>query len=58
MALPLSPPLLPQLARPANKLPVGDGWVYEPKWDGFRALAFVDGADVYLQSRSGKPLRD
>jgi ATP-dependent DNA ligase len=57
MALPLSPPLLPQLARPAKKLPVGDGWVYEPKWDGFRALAFVDGADVYLQSRSGKPLR-
>jgi ATP-dependent DNA ligase len=57
MALPLSPPLLPQLARPAKKLPVGNGWVYEPKWDGFRALAFVDGADVYLQSRSGKPLR-
>jgi ATP-dependent DNA ligase len=57
MALPLSPPLLPQLARPAKNLPAGDGWVYEPKWDGFRALAFVDGADVYLQSRSGKPLR-
>src|SRR3982751_2535384 len=57
MALPLSPPLLPQLARPAKKLPTGAGWVYEPKWDGFRALAFVDGADVYLQSRSGKPLR-
>src|ERR687890_1692831 len=57
MALPLSPPLLPQLARPAKKLPTGEGWVYEPKWDGFRALAFVDGADVYLQSRSGKPLR-
>lgn len=57
MALPLTPPLLPQLARPAKKLPTGDGWVYEPKWDGFRALAFVDGADVYLQSRSGKPLR-
>ena len=33
------------------------GWAYEPKWDGFRAIAFVDGADVYLQSRSGKPLR-
>ena len=31
--------------------------MYEPKWDGFRAIAFVDGADVYLQSRSGKPLR-
>ena len=57
MALPLKPPLLPQLARPAKKLPTGDGWAYEPKWDGFRALAFVDGADVYLQSRSGKPLR-
>src|SRR3954452_6992652 len=57
MALPLSPPLLPQLARPAKNLPTGPGWVYEPKWDGFRALAFVDGADVYLQSRSGKPLR-
>ena len=57
MALPLSPPLLPQLARPAKKLPTGAGWVYEPKWDGFRALAFIDGADIYLQSRSGKPLR-
>ena len=57
MALPLTPPLLPQLARPAKTLPAGPGWVYEPKWDGFRALAFVDGADVYLQSRSGKPLR-
>src|SRR5919112_588471 len=57
MALPLSPPLLPQLARPAKKLPTGTGWVYEPKWDGFRALAFVDGADVSLQARSGKPLR-
>src|SRR3954470_17324126 len=57
MALPLTPPLLPQLARPAKTLPAGPGWVYEPKWDGFRALAFVDGADIYLQSRSGKPLR-
>src|ERR1700710_1587879 len=57
MALPLTPPLLPQLARPAKSLPTGPGWVFEPKWDGFRALAFVDGADVYLQSRSGKPLR-
>src|SRR3954454_18800273 len=57
MALPLTPPLLPQLARPAKHLPTGAGWVYEPKWDGFRAIAFIDGADVYLQSRSGKPLR-
>jgi ATP-dependent DNA ligase len=38
-------------------LPEGDEWVYEPKYDGFRALAFVDGDDVYLQSRGGKPLR-
>ena len=57
MALPLSPPLLPQLARPAKTLPAGEGWSYEPKWDGFRAIAFVDGEDVSLQSRSGKPLR-
>ena len=56
MALPLKPPVLPQLARPAKTLPLGDGWVYEPKWDGFRTLAFVDGGDVYLQSRSGKPM--
>jgi ATP-dependent DNA ligase len=57
MALPLSPPVPPQLARSAKALPTGPGWVYEPKWDGFRALAFVDGADVYLQSRNGRPLR-
>ena len=56
MSLPLSHPLLPQLAKTAKALPTGDGWVYEPKWDGFRAIAFVDGADVYLQSRNGKPL--
>src|SRR3954463_1168867 len=56
MALPLKPPVLPQLARPAKTLPVGNGWVYEPKWDGFRTLAFVDGGDVSLQSRNGKPM--
>jgi ATP-dependent DNA ligase len=56
MALPLSPPVLPQLAKTAKTLPEGDGWAYEPKWDGFRALAFVDGGEVYLQSRSGKSL--
>ena len=56
MTLPLSPPVLPQLARSAKTLPTGDGWSYEPKWDGFRAIAFVDGAHVYLQSRNGKPL--
>ncbi|HVW16872.1 MAG TPA: ATP-dependent DNA ligase [Solirubrobacteraceae bacterium] len=56
MSLPISPPLPPQLARPRPTLPEGDGWAYEPKWDGFRAIAFVDGDDVFLQSRNGKPL--
>ena len=37
-------------------LPAGDGWLFEPKWDGFRTLVFRDGNDVYLQSRDGKPL--
>src|SRR5919108_3014713 len=57
MALPLTPPLLPQLARSAKTLPSADGWSYEPKWDGFRAIAFVDGDEIYLQSRNGRPLR-
>src|SRR5215207_2492687 len=56
MALPLAPPVLPQLAKTARALPAGDGWVYEPKWDGFRAIAFVDGGDMHLQSRNGRPL--
>jgi ATP-dependent DNA ligase len=57
VSLPLQPPLLPQLARPAKKLPAGEEWVYEPKWDGFRTIVFVDGDEVFLQSRSGKPMR-
>jgi ATP-dependent DNA ligase len=57
VSLPLKPPFLPQLARPRKTLPEGDGWAYEPKWDGFRAIAFVDGDDVELQSRNGRPLR-
>ncbi|MBV9166948.1 MAG: ATP-dependent DNA ligase [Solirubrobacterales bacterium] len=56
MPLPLKPPLQPQLARPAKELPTGDNWCYEPKYDGFRAIAFVDGDEVVLQSRGGKPL--
>jgi len=56
MALPLAPPVLPQLARARAALPTGDGWAYEPKWDGFRTLAFVDGDEVHLQSRNGKPM--
>ena len=56
MALPLRPPVPPQLARSRGALPEGEGWAYEPKWDGFRAIAFVDGGEVHLQSRNGKPL--
>jgi ATP-dependent DNA ligase len=54
--LPLKPPVLPQLARPGKQLPVGDQWAYEPKFDGFRALVFVDGDEIVIQSRGGKPL--
>jgi ATP-dependent DNA ligase len=56
VALPLKPPLEPQLALSRKEIPEGEEWVYEPKFDGFRVLAFVDGGDVYLQSRTGKPL--
>jgi ATP-dependent DNA ligase len=56
VALPLSPPITPQLARSRASLPDGEGWAYEPKWDGFRALAFVDGDELALQSRGGRPL--
>jgi ATP-dependent DNA ligase len=56
MALPLKPPILPQLARPRADLPDGEGWAYEPKWDGFRTIVFVDGDDAYMQSRNGKPM--
>ena len=56
MALPLDPPIQPQLARSAKKLPTGDEWRYEPKWDGFRTIVFKDGDDVHLQSRNGRPM--
>jgi ATP-dependent DNA ligase len=56
VALPLKPPLKPQLARSAKDLPEGDGWRYEPKWDGFRTIVFRDGDEVHLQSRNGKPM--
>ncbi len=56
MALPLKPPIEPQLARSRADLPRGEQWSYEPKFDGFRAIAFVDGEQLTLQSRGGKPL--
>jgi ATP-dependent DNA ligase len=48
--------LEPMEARIASALPDGDGWQFEPKWDGFRCIAFCDGGNVWLQSKSGKPL--
>jgi ATP-dependent DNA ligase len=54
--LPFDPPIEPMLAKPADGLPDGEGWLYEPKWDGFRALVFRDGDEVYVQSRDLKPL--
>ena len=54
MDLPVMPPVLPMLAKSAAAVP--SGMLYEPKWDGFRAIAFRDGDEVELGSRSGKPL--
>jgi ATP-dependent DNA ligase len=56
VSLPLEPPLKPQLALSRKQLPEGDDYCYEVKLDGFRCIAFVDGQEVFLQSRSGKPL--
>jgi ATP-dependent DNA ligase len=56
MDLPVNPPLLPMLAKLRSDVPEGDGWVYEPKWDGFRAIVFRDRDEVRVQSRDEKPL--
>jgi ATP-dependent DNA ligase len=56
LALPLKPPIEPQLARSKADLPVGEQWAYEPKYDGFRAIVFVDGPQTMIQSRGGKGL--
>ena len=56
MSLPLSPPVLPMLAKRVDAIPTEDGWSFEPKWDGFRCLVFRDGEEVTLQSRDTKPL--
>ena len=53
---PLSPPIEPMLAKLATELPVGDGFLFEPKWDGFRAIVFRGGNDVFIQSRDLRPL--
>ena len=56
MALEIQPPLPPMEARSVEQIPATVGWQYEPKWDGFRCLAFRRGNLVYLQSKSGQPL--
>lgn len=52
----MKPPYPPMDARSVDEIPVGDEWQYEPKWDGFRCLAFRNGDAVYLQSKAGQPL--
>src|SRR5437762_10914477 len=54
--LPFDPPLPPMLSKAADALPGGDGWQFEPKWDGFRTLLFRDGDEIVLQSRDEKPM--
>src|SRR5205809_2256300 len=56
MHLPVNPPLLPMLAKRIGELPKDGKWIFEPKWDGFRALAFRDGDEILIQSRDEKPL--
>jgi ATP-dependent DNA ligase len=54
--IPVRPPVLPMLSKRVDGLPDGEGWIFEPKWDGFRALVFRDGDDLTIQSRDEKPL--
>ena len=56
MELPVNPPILPMLAKRVSELPRAGEWIFEPKWDGFRALIFRDGDEVMIQSRDEKPL--
>src|SRR5688500_9588912 len=56
MDLPVNPPILPMLAKRVSELPPGEGWIFEPKWDGFRTLIFRDGDEIFIQSRDEKPL--
>ncbi len=56
MQLPVAPPVLPMLAKRVSELPEGKEWIFEPKWDGFRALVFRDGDEILIQSRDEKPL--
>ena len=57
MALPFEPPLSPMLAKLAETIPEGDGWSYEPKWDGFRGIVFKDGKSIEVMSRDERSLQ-
>jgi ATP-dependent DNA ligase len=54
--LPIRPPYPPAEAKSVDQIPKCDGWLYEPKWDGFRCLAFRQGSNIQLQSKAGQPL--
>jgi len=56
MSFPVEPPIEPMLAALSDEMPTGDGWFYEPKWDGFRAIVFRDSARVHIGSRNRLPL--
>ncbi len=56
MQLPVNPPVLPMLAKRIDAIPGEGGWLFEPKWDGFRTIIFRDGDELLLQSRDTKPL--
>ena len=54
--LPITPPYPPMEAKRLDSIPAGDHWLFEPKWDGFRAVIFRSGDDVAIQSKAGQPL--
>jgi len=56
LRLPIRPPYPPMEAQSVDEIPDGEGWQFEPKWDGFRCIAFKDGAEIFLQSKNGLPL--
>src|SRR3954462_11843341 len=56
MSFLIKPPLPPMEAKSVDDIPIGDEWQYEPKWDGFRCIAFRNRDEIYLQSKSGQPL--
>jgi ATP-dependent DNA ligase len=56
MNLPVNPPILPMLAKRVTGLPEGNNWIFEPKWDGFRAIVFRDADEILIHSRDQKSL--